>query len=496
MLAALLCAGALATAPARATPTLSWSGPRAADPYGLPTGIACVSTSLCVEIDASGYALTSTNPSSPEAHWSATQIDPGHQLRAISCPGENLCIALDEAGAALTNTTPTNPGSGWQTRAIDPSGSAPLALSCSSPTLCLALDAGGEALASEDPGGPAPTWSSTEIDPGHEPRALSCVSPTLCLALDAGGGALASEDPAAPTPSWAASLPETSPFAQGSIACLSERFCLALDVLGRVLTASLPATPKVQPVQSPPPNLPLPHPTIAGVPAVGERLHCEPGVPTTSTATLAYAWVRDGARIAGAGSSSYHVSSADATHHLRCEVTASDAMGSQVGASAYVAIPAQGVPVAVGETTVDLVRVSGARVSVSLTCSPRAAGECAIALRLSVVETLQGRRLLAISAARGHGGRHGGSSASSHARRLRLSLGAANLRLRPAQRSTVTIALNATGRALLAHERHMTARLSISGTVIGALAASLRDGPVTFANPSRISSHKKTPHRK
>jgi hypothetical protein len=60
----------------------------------------------------------------------------------------------------------------------------------------------------------------------------------------------------------------------------------------------------------------------------------------------------------------------------------------------------------------------------------------------------------------------------------------------------VTIALNAAGRALLAHERHMTARLSIRGTVIGALAASLRDGPVTFSNPSRISSHKKTPRKK
>jgi hypothetical protein len=113
---------------------------------------------------------------------------------------------------------------------------------------------------------------------------------------------------------------------------------------------------------------------------------------------------------------------------------------------------------------------------VTLTCSRQAAGSCTIALRLTVLETLRGSRVTALAA-------------SQRTVRRTVTVAASTVHLRPGQQLTVTVALNATGRRLLAQRRRLAVRLSVSGTVVGALSASLRSTTVTLTQ-AQISSRK------
>src|SRR3954452_22435733 len=79
--------------------------------------------------------------------WGApVAIDPGRQLVALSCPSASLCVAVDASGNALTSTDPTAGASAWR---LTPTGSGDrlVNISCPSPSLCVAIDGGGNALA-------------------------------------------------------------------------------------------------------------------------------------------------------------------------------------------------------------------------------------------------------------------------------------------------------------------------------------------------------------
>jgi hypothetical protein len=222
------------------------------------------------------------------------------------------------------------------------------------------------------------------------------------------------------------------------------------------------------------PPLAQPHPSIGGIPARGQRLTCKPGV-SGSSVTIAYQWLRDTQAVAGAGGSGYLVGPADVSHHLQCRVVATNAAGSASATSAFVTVPAGGIG-SISETKVGAPSVAGSRVSVPLTCSAQAAGSCTITLRLTVVETLRGGRVIAVAARR--------------AQHATATVGASVVHLAPGQRRTVTVALNATGRRLLARVRRMAVRLSVSGTVVGALSAPLRSATLTLGGASKASSHR------
>ena len=147
------------------------------------------------------------------------------------------------------------------------------------------------------------------------------------------------------------------------------------------------------------PPLAQPHPSIGGIPARGQRLTCKPGVSGSGSDALGYGWLRDTQAIAGAGGATYLVGSADVSHHLQCRVSATNAGGSASATSAFVTVPAGGLG-SISETKVGAPRVSGSAVSVPLTCSAQAAGSCTIALRMTVLETLRGSRVVAVAAAR------------------------------------------------------------------------------------------------
>ncbi len=456
----------------------SWSAPFAIDGASALTSVSCASTTLCVAVDSEGHVVVSTHPSvAGPGSWSAPFVVNGARtLSSVSCTSSTLCVAVDGEGHAIVSTEPTAGAPAWHARSLDPNLGL-VAVSCFSTASCVAVDSAGNALASANvaaaigsgasPGSGA-TWSSTGIDVFGAPTALSCAVAGLCVTVDGTGYAFASDNPTAVPPGWVASGIDV-PLAQAlkGVSCVSEGsgLCAAVDASGRVFTATFPVS-----VASPPEvGLVQPHPSIAGTPAPGQPLTCRSGVTATGV-TLTYAWLRETRTIAGVGGPTYVVSGADVSHHLQCRVTATTTAGSESATSAFVTVPAGGLGT-ISESTVGTLRAGRSAVRVPLTCSLQAAGRCTIKLRLTVLETLSGSRIVALAAQR--------------TRRITVTVGASTVRLKPGQRSTVTVALNATGRRLLAHVRRLAVRLSVSGTVVGAISASLKSVTVTFVGSSK-----------
>ncbi len=428
----------------------------------------------------------------------------------------------DGEGDALASGNPTVEAPTWSwTPAFTLAPGSPTEVSCAAAGLCVSVDSGGDAYISDNPAAAAPSWVFAGIDPGKRLTGVSCVPEGLCAAVDEAGRALVTR---VPPPAVATGAPsavaETSATLTGTVnpedATLAEcRFEYgSSEAYGQSATCAipLPSGGAAQPVSAPlsglaanatyhyrlvassasgaertpdatfktsSPPLVQPHPSIGGIPARGQRLTCKSGV-SGSTATLAYTWPRDTRAIVGANGSTYLVSSADVSHHLQCRVTATNAAGGASATSAFVTVPAGGLG-SISETQVGSPRVSGGTVSVPLTCSPQAAGSCTITLRLTVVETLRGGRVIAVAARR--------------TRRLTVTVGASTVHLPPGQRRTATVALNATGRRLLARVRRMSVKLSVSGTVVGALSAPLRSATLTLGGAGRASSRKASTHR-
>jgi hypothetical protein len=199
-----------------------------------------------------------------------------------------------------------------------------------------------------------------------------------------------------------------------------------------------------------------PSPTIVGVPGVDQHLHCLPGVPSSAIVSLSYVWLRDSRAIAGAGDSSYKVKSADAKHHLQCRVSATNAGGTLTASSAYVSVPAAGTPASVDETSVGAPGVHASTVSVPVRCSKRASAGCRITVRLSVTQLTRSKR------------------------RRQVVLGSTTVHLSRGQAHTITTSLHSAGRHLLAHEHRLSISLSVSGTIIGALNATLKTATLTL----------------
>jgi hypothetical protein len=513
------------------------------------TGVSCPSESLCVAVDGAGNVLSSTDPGAASPSWSKAAIDPGNGLQAVSCPSESLCVAVDGAGNVLSSTDPGAPSPGWQTRAIDPLGKplalscssaglcvaldgrgdalasgdpgaayptwssteidetgVPAAISCAASGLCVALDDHGDALAGDDPTAAVPAWNGSTAEQGAPMAGISCLPSGLCMAIDTAGRVVRALVPAptsttatatavtsgeatmtgtvdphdgvlgecrfeyGPTSAYGqsaacASLPSPTGGAQ-AVSALLASLAPASTYHFRILAANAGGAGAGADVTFETARavaLVHPHPSIAGVPGVGERLFCISGVPSGTPAVVTYAWVRDATVIAGATSSNYLVKTADATHHLQCRATATDAAGSATAASAFVAIPATGVIASVGETKVGKIAVNGALVSVPISCSSRAPSGCAISLRLTIIQTRSRRPV----------------------RHVTLTLAAMSVHMKQGERRTILLKLNPAARRLLARDHRLTVKLSVSGTVIGALSASLATTTLRLRDPSR-----------
>ena len=497
------------------------------------TSVSCwpisgLSGPLCVAVDQAGRVLTSSEPA---GSWAARQID-SSPLLAVSCASApaGVCVAVDEAGAALASG---NPSAGlpaasaatWSATPLGLMGATPTAASCAAAGLCVLTANNGGAYIGDNPTVAAPSWRFESIDSPASLSGVSCESEGLCAAVDKNGQVLVTRVPA---PALATGAPsavgETTATVTGTVdtndatltSCRFEYGTSEAYGQSAPCPSTLAAGSSNQPVsaalsglapnvtydyrltavsasgegrtanatlKTTAPPLVQPHPSISGIPALGQRLSCKSGVSGSgaSSATLSYAWLRDTKGISGAGGSTYVVGSADVSHHLQCRVSATNAGGSASATSSFVTVPAGGLGT-ISETRVGTPRVAGRTVSVPLTCSAQAAGSCTIALRLTVLETLRGSRVIAVAAAR-------------RISRKTVTVGAVTARVPAGQRRTVTVALNATGRRLLRSLHKLTAKLSVSGTVVGTISAQLRSATVTLGGAGKASSHRASVRR-
>ncbi|HEY2767716.1 MAG TPA: hypothetical protein VGI76_05630, partial [Solirubrobacteraceae bacterium] len=434
------------TSPAVAAPG-AWSSPISI--ATTLTSVSCASPALCVAVDGEGRALLSTEPTGGPSAWHARLIDPSLTPLTVSCYGAGACTAVSGGGGAFASSNAaatlgpgTAPGSGatWTSTVFDTLG-APRALACASTGLCVAADGTGYAFASDNPTAVPPSWPASALDT-QPPRALNgvaCLAEGLCAAVDASGRvftatvpapvatsgppaevghttailtgtvnpndaaltacrfeygtstAYGSSTPCASTPTGGAAVPVAA-----ALANLVNDTTYHYRLLGGSATGTSVGVDETFKTLAP--GVVEPHPSIGGTPAPGQRLTCKPGVTSTIASTLAYAWLRDTHAIGGAGASTYTVAAADVSHHLQCRVTATTAEGSKSATSAFVTVPAGGLGT-ISETTVGAPRVGRGGVSVAVRCSAQAASGCTIKLQLSVHETLQGNRVVAVTAA-------------------------------------------------------------------------------------------------
>jgi hypothetical protein len=497
-------------------------------------GISCPSTTLCFAVDNAGNVLTSATPTTTP--WTPLHIDGTNHINAISCPSASLCAAVDDHGNVWLSTTPMTLSS-WQ---ATPLTSSPLnAVSCNAAALCVAVANDGSVHATANAAAAAVTWSATPIDPGHVLAAVSCTDVGLCVLVDHSGNMLESDNPAGGPPTWTGTPIDVANPVLTGVSCLSAGFCVAVDIAGFTIAATLPApavttgagTSSTQTTASLAatvnPNdatltdchfdfgpttaygssapctvvpsatggtqsvvatlsglnaatvyhfriaassgvatgagadgtfttaAPLkPNPSISGTPAVGSTLTCKSNVTTTAPETTAYQWLSDTLPIAGAIAATYVIVATDQTHHLSCQVTIAGDGGSASATSGFDGVPSQ-TQGKINETIVGTDSHGATSASAPVTCSPQATGTCTITLRLTVKQTVHGKQQT-------------------------VTIGSSTTKLKPGARRRLSVSLNAAGRGLLKKQRKLAATLTVSGTLLGRLTATLQTDKFTF----------------
>ncbi|HXC24099.1 MAG TPA: glycoside hydrolase family 27 protein [Solirubrobacteraceae bacterium] len=496
--------------------TAGWSAASIDSGHRL-TGVSCSSQTQCVAVDDAGDVLSSANPAGGGAAWHSQKVSSA-QLVGVSCSATGSCLAIDSAGDAFASSDPSASDATWSETPID--GEALTAVSCPSSGLCVAADGRGQALASDDPAAPIPAWSVSSADSAGV-VGISCLASGFCLAVDPGGSFVSAR---VPPPAVTTLAPTTVSDVGASLAGVVDPKDALLESCSFEYGSALPYTQSV-PCSALPsaiggaqsvsaqlaglsPNttyhyrvvassrvgasagadvtfatavssqvaLVHPQPSITGTPAVGQRLTCHPGTPSGTTARLGYAWVRDLIPIPEATSTTYTVKGRDSSHHLQCQLTATDGGGSATEKSAFVTIPVGGAPASVGETAVGKASYKNGKLSVPIFCSAQASGGCEVTVRLAVVETLSGGRLVALAASSHNDAR----SSAAGLRHVAVTLASVRVRLAVGSHRTVIAELNTTARRLLASRRRFSAHIYVSGTVIGVIEARLAQQLITL----------------
>ena len=155
------------------------------------------------------------------------------------------------------------------------------------------------------------------------------------------------------------------------------------------------------------------------------------------------------------------------TIHYRAVATTD--FGTQVGADQTLTTQSP-PPVMPGKASVGHAHVSGTTASVPVTC--KGDTSCKVSLKLTVIETHRGRKLVAVSARKGK---------LTH---KTVVVGTASATIKAGRTATVRVGLNRTGRQLLAARHKITAKLTV---VQGRRAVSTQK--VTFKAPKHRGKH-------
>ena len=156
--------------------------------------------------------------------------------------------------------------------------------------------------------------------------------------------------------------------------------------------------------------------------------------------------------------------------HYRA-VAASD-FGTQVGADQT--LTTKRPPVVPGKASVGHARVSGSTVSVPVTCKGETS--CKVSLKLTVVETRRGHRLIAVSARK------------AKVTHKTVVLGTASATIRAGRKATVHIGLDRTGRRLVAARHKVTAKLTVTQRIAGR-KRTISTQKMTFKAPKKHVKH-------
>ena len=531
------------TAPTSAT---GWLTSGDVDGSTAINGISCPSATLCVAVDNAGHILASTSPGTLTAGaWPVVDSDGSNQLTGVSCPGTSLCAAVDSAGQVFVTTAPpTN----WGTPVSLSSTSGLTAISCTAAGLCVVGGSDGSVYASANANGSNPTWSRTGLVTSAL-NAVSCSDVGVCVLVDADGSVLASDAPAGAPPNWSVAPIDAGQSLSG-VSCLSAGLCVAVDSAGhgfagtliapsvttgtgtassqttatlaatvnpndatlsdchfdygtttaygssvpctvvpsatggaqgvvaqltglsasttyhfRVVASSGVATSDGADASFATPAPLKASPSLSGTPAVGETLTCKTNVTTTSAETVAYQWLSDTAPITGATGATYVIAPTDASHHLSCQVTISGDGGSAAATSGFDAVPSQTAGHIV-ESSVGGDRRYASSVTVPVSCSPQAAGSCKITLTLTTV-------------------------VSSHHRSQTIKVGSRSTTLGAGSRKRVSVSLNGTGKRMLRNRHTLKVTLTVRGTILGVLTATLKTDKVTFGGSGNTTKHPK-----
>jgi hypothetical protein len=201
--------GRAAAAP-RVAP-LHWSTPAQVDsqqPFAEPavlSDVACPTSGLCVAVDDRGNALTTTDPATVPATWTAQQVT-ATGLNQVVCNGTSLCAATGQGGVVAVTTDPAAPAPQWTTTSLP--GGISARLQCPTSTQCLAVGVTGQTFVMTLGADGQPAWvPGAKIAVADDPRTglsdVSCPSSSLCLALGVAGDTYASTDPLDPQAQWA-----------------------------------------------------------------------------------------------------------------------------------------------------------------------------------------------------------------------------------------------------------------------------------------------------
>jgi hypothetical protein len=372
-----------------------------------------------------------------------TRIDAQNGLASVSCADSGFCMAIDGAGRAFVSAAPASGAPKWAASAAQPAPVTLTALACAAAGLCTAAGAGGTtAIASL----PAPTVAGATGDAGSQTTALlsASVGSSGAAIVDchfdyaAAGGAAPVRVPCSPQPR-AGRTQIVSARVSGLRPSTSYRF--------RVVAAGALATAATDEGTLRTPPAVRASPSLQGLPAPGATLTCVPNLAAPGPVRLSFAWHRDAAPLPGVRTPRYHLTAADASHHVGCSVTVTGDGATTTATSGSVSVPSQAAPV---ESSAGEARVAGPTATVPVSCSPQAAGACTITLALLAPD---------------------GSGAQ---------LGVAVAHVPPGLTQALAVSLGPSAVATLRRDGTLAAALHVDGTILGVLTAPLLRERIVF----------------
>jgi hypothetical protein len=163
---------------------------------------------------------------------------------------------------------------------------------------------------------------------------------------------------------------------------------------------------------------------------------------------------------------------AGTTIHYRA-VETSD-FGTQAGADQTLTTQSPTPPPQPGKASAGHARVSGTTASVRISC--KGDTSCTVSLKLTVIETFRGHKLVAVTARK------------AKLKHKTVVVGTAKATVKAGHTKTVRIGLNRTGRKLLAARHRLTAKLTVTQRIAGR-NRTISTQKVTFKAPHKHKKH-------